>query len=82
MTHSHDTAAANHPPPKVYPFTVLLTAREITALVGPPLPPNNMGAVSAAVTFVVTSADDDQHRVNYAHAALLKFQQAVRDQRP
>ncbi|MEU4802838.1 hypothetical protein [Actinosynnema sp. NPDC023587] len=58
------------PPPVEarHTITVTLTAREIAAVRG--------------VAFVVTSPDDRDHRVNFAEAALKRFQQAVRDQRP
>ncbi|MEV8439121.1 hypothetical protein AB0425_17240 [Actinosynnema sp. NPDC051121] len=63
-------------PERRYTITVELTAREINALVGRP------DRTEGPVAVVVTSADDREHRVNYAEAAVKKFQHAVQDQRP
>lgn len=70
-----------HQPPdpaaeRRYPITVELTAREITALIG------QRDTSEMPVAVCVTSADNKEHRVNYAESALRKFKAAVQQQRP
>lgn len=73
MTRSAAQPASS--PERRYPITVELTAREIAALVGEARRP-------VPVAVCVTSADDEDHRVNYATGGIKAFLAAVQQQRP
>ena len=68
--------ASAQQPERRYTITVALTAREIAALVGDATKP------PSPVAICVTSSDDENHRINYAEAALKRFRDAVQQQRP